>query len=122
MTAAVNVRVGEAAGALQEKRIARAAVDSLSRLQEARAHVASSVDTSAVSKSVKNVANPSSPSSSLKKAGVALIVLAPDPVTDVAGAALIATSFAVKSKEPTKLDDLAAETRKILRDMQSLRL
>ena len=80
------------------------------------------MDTRGVTRNMNDLSKPSSPSNTLKKAGVALIVSAPDPVTDVAGAALIATSYAVKRKDPTKLDDLAAETRKILRDIQSLRL
>ena len=107
---------------MEEKRIVRSVADSISRLNDARAQVASSVNTEQVAKHINDVAKPSSPSSSLKKAGVALIVVAPDPVTNVAGAALIATSFALKHKDPTKLDDLAVETRKILRDIQSLRL
>jgi hypothetical protein len=58
----------------------------------------------------------------MKKAGVALIVGTPDPITAVPGVALIATSYMVRRKDPTKLDDLAAETRRILRDIQSLSL
>jgi hypothetical protein len=57
----------------------------------------------------------------MKKAGVALI-LAPDPVTGVAGVALVVTSFALKGKEPASLAHLAQEAKKILRDMESFRL
>jgi hypothetical protein len=57
----------------------------------------------------------------MKKAGVALIA-APDPVTGVAGVALLASSFALKNKEPAKIADIAAETRKILREIQSFRI
>jgi hypothetical protein len=107
---------------MQEKKIVRSVTDSLSRLNEAKSQVADSVDHSKVTKRMRDLSKPSSPSSNLKKAGVALIVSAPDPITDVAGVALVATSYAVKRKDPTKLDDLAAETRKILREIQSLRL
>lgn len=65
---------------------------------------------------------PKSPSSTMKKAGVALIVGTPDPITAVPGVALIAASIILKKKEPAKLGDLASETRKILRDLQSLSL
>jgi len=58
----------------------------------------------------------------LRKAGVALIVATPDPFTAIPGVAMIATSYAMKRKDPAKLDDLAAETRKILRDLESIRL
>jgi hypothetical protein len=57
----------------------------------------------------------------MRKAGVALI-LAPDPFTGVAGVALVASSFVLKSKEPASLGNLASETRRILRDLGSLTL
>jgi len=107
---------------MTEKRIVRSVADSLRRLSDARNSVASSVDTKGVSRRLANVSKPSSPSSALKKAGVALIVVTPDPITAVPGVALIAASYATKRKEPAKLDDLAAETRKVLRDIQSLSL
>jgi hypothetical protein len=107
---------------MEEKRIVRSVADSLTRLKEARGNVASSVDTRDVSRHLTRVSKPSSPSSALKKAGVALIVVTPDPVTAVPGVALIAASYATKRHEPAKLGDLAAETKKILRDIQSLSL
>ncbi len=57
----------------------------------------------------------------MKKVGVALIA-APDPITAVPGVALVATSLVLKKKEPTTLGDLAQETRKILRDIESISL
>jgi hypothetical protein len=107
---------------MEEKKIVRSVADSLARLQDAKSAVAVSVDTKRVTQHLKDVAKPNSPSSALKKAGVTLIVATPDPVTAVPGVALIAASYASKRKEPTKLDDLAAETRKILRDIQGLSL
>ncbi len=107
---------------MQEKRLVRSVADSVSRLNEAKTHVASSTDHSKVARHLNDLSKPSSPSSALKKAGVALIVGTPDPITAVPGVALLASSYAVKRRDPTKLDDLAAETRKILREIQSLRL
>lgn len=107
---------------MQERKLMRSAADSISRRAETRADVATSVDTKSVSRHMNALSKPSSPGSTLRKAGVALIVAAPDPFSDVAGAALVATSYAMKGKEPTKLDDIAAETRRILREIHSLRL
>jgi len=105
---------------MEEKRIARSVAESLARLQEAKSNVASSIDTRHMTHQMNKVSKPGSPSSTMKKAGVALIVVTPDPITAVPGVALIAASYATKRNEPAKLDDLAVETRKILRDIQSL--
>ena len=107
---------------MEEKRIVRTVADSLTRLHEAKRHVASSVDSRRVADSLNKVSKPNSLSSTMKKAGVALIVATPDPITAVPGVALIAASYATKRKEPAKLEDLAAETKKILRDINSLSL
>ena len=107
---------------MEEKRIARSVADSLTRLNEAKSNVASSIGSRNLAHHLNRVSRPSSPSSTLKKAGIALIVVTPDPVTAVPGVALIAASYAAKHKEPAKLDDLAIETRKILRDIQGLSL
>lgn len=107
---------------MKEKKIVQSVADSLTRLNETRSRVASVVDTGTVSRHVGRLSKPSSPSSTMKKVGVALIVGTPDPITAVPGVALLAASVATKRKEPAKLDDLAVETRKILRDIESLRL
>jgi hypothetical protein len=107
---------------LQEKKIAHSVAESLTRVAEARSSVAESVDTSKVKSHISKLSNPGSPSSAMRKAGVALIVGIPDPITAVPGVALLAASYASKRRDPTRLDDLAAETRKILRDIQSLSL
>lgn len=107
---------------MQEKKLVRAVAGSFARLNETRGQVASSMDTGPVSRQVKRASNPSTPSSTLKKAGVALIVGTPDPITAVPGVALLAASVAAKRREPARLDDLAAEARKILRDIEGLRL
>jgi hypothetical protein len=108
--------------AMQEKGIVKSATESISRISEAKKQVAANVDSASVSRNVRKLTKPGSPSSALKKAGVALIVGTPDPITAVPGVALIATSYVAKRKDPAKLDDLAEETRKILRDIQSFSL
>ena len=107
---------------MEQKRIVRSVAGSLSRLEDARSQVASATDISSTKKHFDRLAKPKSPSSTMKKVGVALIVGTPDPITAVPGVALIAASLVLKKKEPAKLDDIASETRKILRDLQSLSL
>jgi len=107
---------------MEEKEIVRSVSGSLARLTEARSSVTSSIDTKPVAKHLNKLSKPGSPSSAMKKAGIALIVATPDPITAVPGVALIAASYATKRKDPTKLEDLATETRKILREIQSLRI
>ncbi|MDG6898195.1 MAG: hypothetical protein JRM99_04095 [Nitrososphaerota archaeon] len=105
---------------MQEKKILQSAAESVSRVAEAKASVAASVDTTKLRPHVTSLSKPGSPSSAMKKAGVALIVGTPDPITAVPGVALIAASYMSKKNDPAKLADLALETRKILRDLQSL--
>ena len=107
---------------MAEKPIVRSVADSIVRLKDTEAGVRSSADGREVSKSLRRLSKPNSPSSALRKAGVALIVGTPDPVTAVPGVALIAASYAAKRNDPAKLEDLATETRKILRDISSLSL
>jgi len=106
---------------LQEKRILRSTTDSLSRIAEAKTEVATGLDAASVARHVQKLTKPNSPSTAMKKAGVALIV-APDPVTGVAGVVLVASSFALKGKEPASLAHLAQEARRVLRDVESIRL
>jgi hypothetical protein len=106
---------------LQEKKLVHSTKESLSRLAEAKAEVALATSPAAASHHVRSLTKPNSPSSTMKKVGVALIA-APDPFTGVAGVALVASSYAVKRNEPANLEHLAQETRKILRDLGSLTL
>ena len=107
---------------MDEKKVVRSVAGSLKRIGEARGQVASSVDAKSVARQVNGLSKPPSPSSTLRKAGVTLIVATPDPISDVAGAALVVASYAMKGKEPTKIGDVAIETRKILRDIERLSL
>jgi len=78
-------------------------------------------DARSVERKLRDVTKPPSLSGGMRKAGVALIA-APDPFTGIPGVALLASSIAVKKREPASLGTLAQETRKILRDIQSLKL
>lgn len=102
-------------------KLVRSSTDSVSRLVSENAHVVRTVNKSPLKRHLDNVTNPPSLSGGLRKAGIALIA-APDPVTGVPGVALLASSFIVKRKEAASLENLAQETRKVLREIQSLSL
>jgi hypothetical protein len=69
---------------------------------------------------LERVVRPRSMAGGMKKAGIALL-LSPDPVTDVAGIALLATAHVAKKREPTNVKHVVNEARKILRDIESLK-
>lgn len=106
---------------MQEKRILKDAARSVRRRASVGAEVAAALDTRMVARHVERLTKPKSPGKTMKKAGVALIA-APDPVTGVAGVALVASSVALRKKDPASLGTIAQETRKILREIQSLRI
>ena len=106
---------------MQEKKLLRSTTESLTRLAEAKSEVSGRVDPANAERHMRNLSKPSSPTSTMKKVGVALIA-APDPVTAVPGVALVASAYALKNREPATLNDLARETRKILRDIESISL
>ncbi len=106
---------------MQEKKLVRSTAESVSRLMDARTEVATRVNPVHVSKHVRDLTKPNSVSKTMRRVGMALIA-SPDVVTDIPGAALVAGSYVMKKRDPSKLDDLAAETRKILRDIRDLRL
>jgi hypothetical protein len=106
---------------VQEKKLLRSTTESLTRLAEAKSQVSAGVDPATAQRHMRNLSKPNSPASTMKKVGIALIA-APDPVTAVPGVALVASAYALKNKEPTTLNDLARETRKILRDIGSISL
>lgn len=95
-----------------------ARAESLARVAKTRDEVAKGLETATVARRVEGVLKPKSRKSTLRKTGVALIA-APEPVTGVAGVAMIASSFAMAKDDPLSLSDLAKETAKILRELDS---
>ena len=57
----------------------------------------------------------------MKKLGIALVAT-PDPITGVPGVALLASSLVMKKREPAGASQLAKEARRILRELESLRI
>ena len=64
---------------------------------------------------------PPSLSSNMKKAGL-IMIASPDVVTDIPGVALVAASYLAKRRDPAGFKELADETRKLLREMRTLRI
>lgn len=92
---------------------------SLSRVANEKKAVNTSLAGGAVKEALEGVAHPKSIAGGMKKAGMALMLL-PDPITDVPAAALLASSYFLKKKEPSSVKSLVSEARKILRDVESL--
>lgn len=105
----------------QGKKLVTASIDSFSRVAREKMDLSKTVNSPEVSAHLERVMRPKSLSGGMRKLGIALVAT-PDPFTGVPGVALIASSFVAKRREPMGLAQLGEETRKILREMQSLRL
>ena len=70
---------------------------------------------------LEKVVRPKSPVGGMKKAGMVLL-LSPDPLTNIPGAALLASSYFLKKKEPSSITTLVREARKTLREIESLEI
>ena len=103
------------------RKIIRSSLDSASRLVQVKADVASFSDLSTLKRPMRDLSKPPSLSGGLRKAGIALIAT-PDPFTGVPGVALVVSAFVMKRRESASLGSLAAETRRILREIQALGL
>lgn len=65
---------------------------------------------------LRDVSKPNSPSKTMKKIGVSLL-LSPDPITDIPGAIILGASFAAKGKDPIGAAAVSKEIRKILAEI-----
>lgn len=109
---------------VQESRVRKLIVSSTSsvtRMANDRRTVNVGLKDSKVEDRLEQVMRPKSVSGGMKKLGIALVA-APDPISGVPGVALLATSYAMKKREPAGLTQLAKETRKVLHDIDSLRI
>jgi len=96
-------------------------VDSISRVADDRTGVAGVLRSQPLRSSVQQVVKPKSVYGGMRKVG-AVLVASPDPITDIPGVALLASSFVMKRREPAGLAHLAKEVRRVMQDVQSLRL
>ena len=106
---------------MQDKKPIHSAVKSLQRTAADAQRVSDSMDTAKTGDHMRKLTKPNSPSSTMKKVGVALIA-APDPITGAIGVPLVAAAYALKSKDPASLDSLAKETRRLIQDLKSISL
>ena len=124
MTRAINVGVAEYMSGLQPqqgKKLLLSSAESVGRIVADASAASKSLDTKEVGVHMERLIRPKSLSGTMRKVGIALVVT-PDPFTGVPGVALIGASLIARRKEPIGLSHLATETRKVLRDLQSLSL
>jgi hypothetical protein len=129
LTSSINARVGpllleKTSVKRKEARVVAASVGSIARIADDRSHVAKTLAHPHVRRGLQDVVRPKSLASGMRNVGVALI-LCPDPlgpIVDIPGVALLASSYVARRKEPTNAKNVVIEARKLLRDMESLRL
>ena len=100
-------------------RLAKARARSYARTSHDRACAAGSISDPATGEKLRSVVHPPDVSKSLGKAGAALLI-PPDPFTDIAGVALLGAAYAMSSRRPLSIESMLAETRKTMRDLQSI--
>ncbi len=105
----------------QARKVIASSTNSVSRLATQKAQVAKELDVAPVHDRLEQVLRPKSVAGGMKKLGIALVA-APDPISGVPGVALLASSYVLKRREPAALAQLANETRRIIREMESLRI
>jgi hypothetical protein len=93
----------------REAALAKSQCESLRRISKDWVDAASSFETKEMARSVRDLGHPPSVKKTMRAAGVALAV-APEPFTTVAGVALVAGSFAIRT-EPATLKSIAEELR-----------
>ena len=101
--------------------LVNAAASSMSRVAGDRREVSDALDPSDVKDCIRRVVKPTSLSGSMKKVGIVLI-LAPEPISTVPGVALLASSYAMKRREPASLQTLNREADKQLDELRSFSL
>jgi hypothetical protein len=90
--------------------LARSECESLRRISEDWADIASSVEAKGAERSVRDLTHPPSLKKTMRTAGITLAA-APEPFTTAAGVALVAGSFVMKGG-PTTLKSVAEELRR----------
>ncbi len=105
-----------------EQKEARLAGDysrSLARQANDMRDVALALESSKVAQSLRVLTKPPSMKHTMRKAGVALI-LTPDPVTTVAGVALVGASLGMRGGDPASIGTLAREVSLLRSDLEDL--
>ena len=100
-------------------KVAKSSARSIVRIARARSEVSRALAQKDVQKGLENVVRPRSPSSGMRKVGIALM-LAPDPLTDIPGIALLASAHLIKRRDPLSIERLMKEARRVIKDVESL--
>jgi len=101
----------------EKVRIERARVDAYARGACDKTRVAQVLSDSITKQRLGQVVKPPDASKTLKKTG-AVLLLTPDPVTAIPGAALLGAGYAMKGREAMSIEGLIRETKKTLKDLQ----
>ena len=100
--------------------LARSKSESLKRVSKDAVDVASSLGSKDTARSLRDLNHPPTMKKAMRSAGIALAA-APEPVTTVAGLALVAGSYAIK-KEPATLNSMMDELRHELSELSDTAL
>lgn len=102
-------------------KVAKSSAKSIVRIVRTRSEVSTALAKGGVQKGLEDVVRPRSLSSGMRKAGIALM-LSPDPLTDIPGIALLASAYLIKKRDPSSIKTLMKEARRVIRDVESLRI
>ncbi len=94
-------------------------LESVERRATARIELANGMGSAGMRRSLKHLAKPNSVSGTLRKAG-AVMLLSPDPLSDIPAIALIGTSYIMKRREPLSVSSLMVEAGKTLKELTSI--
>ncbi len=102
-------------------KLAKSSAKSIIRTVRTRSEVSTALTGRGVEKGLQDAVRPRSLSSGIRKAGIALM-LSPDPLTDIPGIALLASAYLIKKRDPSSIKTLMNEARRVIRDVESLRI
>ncbi len=94
-------------------------LESVERRATARIELANGMGSAGMERSLKQLVRPNSVSGTLRKAG-AVLLLSPDPLSDIPAIAMIGTSYIMKRREPLSVSSMVVEAGKTLRELMSV--
>lgn len=97
----------------------KSGASSIARVLSERREVAEALSDPVTKERLKQTVRPSSIAGTMRKAGAALL-LAPDPITGIPGAALLAASLVMKRREPSNIESVFREARKLMAELGPL--
>jgi len=104
---------------LKGRKAVSSGVESLGRRVTTKIEVATTMGNERTKTCLKQLANPRSPSRTIQKVGTVLL-LSPDPVTDLPAIAIIGASYLMKRHDPLSVGSMIKEADRTLKEFQSL--